>query len=347
MRKTLTVAFLTALMLLTPFTTAQLFANAMNQPATYTNTLTKTVTIEGKTLQVGGTATVTDYHNGTKQVQLSIDIEGPLSKNVQRMRVNLTKTVDDTPTSDDDNTKTETQTMSEPYEGPLRKQLIDGVLFVLAPGNYSIYVKYNHPDNYETYYPMEWNRHYDIQGVQMIHTHLSKIEVTDWINQQISDEQLWNNIITGTAVMAGLFGAFAAFFENPILGIMAIISAIASLFSWLLQVLGITNKSKWIIDTVQAEQGDGWSWEWGFRTKSIVGWILEPPIFDIHSEEDLYLIMRYHRIEVLLWETKEFYQLWGKEFQNNASPAKYTVETWVCLHVPSGILGGAYYVLKP
>jgi hypothetical protein len=347
MRKTLTVAFLTALMLLTPFTTAQLFANAMNQPATYTNTLTKTVTIEGKTLQVGGTATVTDYHNGTKQVQLSIDIEGPLSKNVQRMRVNLTKTVDDTPTSDDDNAKTETQTMSEPYEGPLRKQLIDGVLFVLAPGNYSIYVKYNHPDNYETYYPMEWNRHYDIQGVQMIHTHLSKIEVTDWINQQISDEQLWNNIITGTAVMAGLFGAFAAFFENPILGIMAIISAIASLFSWLLQVLGITNKSKWIIDTVQAEQGDGWSWEWGFRTKSIVGWILEPPIFDIHSEEDLYLIMRYHRIEVLLWETKEFYQLWGKEFQNNASPAKYTVETWVCLHVPSGILGGAYYVLKP
>lgn len=345
MRKTLTATFLTAIMLLTPFTTAKIFANAMNQPATYTNTLTKTVTIEGKTLQVNGMAIVADYHNGTKQVQLSIDIQGQLSKNVQRIRVNLTKTVSDTFTSN--NAKTQTQITSEPYEGPLKKQLIDGVLFVLAPGNYSIYVKYNHPDNYETYYPMEWNRHYDIQGVQMIDTHLSKIEVTDWINQQISDEQLWNNIITGTAVMAGLFGAFAAFFENPILGIMAIISAIASLFSWLLQVLGITNKSQWIIDTVQAEQGDGWSWEWGFRTTSISGWILDPPIIDIRSEEDLYLIMQHHRIEVLLWETKEFYQLWGNELQNNASPATYTVETWMCLHVPSGTLGGAYYVLKP
>lgn len=342
MRKTLTVAFLSALMLLTPFTSAQLFANAINQPTIYTNTLTKTVAIEGRTLQVNGTATVIDYHNGTKQVRLSIEIQG-VSEKVQRLRVNLTKTVNDAQTLN--NAENQQTLTSEPYEGPLRKENIYGVWFVLPPGNYSIWIKYKHPDNYETYYPGELYRHYDILGEEgFVATHLSKTEVEDWINQEISDEQIWNNILTGAAVIAGVLGALAYFFENPVLAVMALVSAITALFQWLLEVLGITNKAQWIIQTVQAEPGDGWSYEYDFKTQSTYGWILEPPILDIWSEEDFCRIMQYHRIGVLLCETREFYHSWGSEFE---AGAKTTLTTEACVYeyVPSGILGGAYYVL--
>ena len=125
-----------------------------------------------------------------------------------------------------------------------------GFTFVAAPGSTKQWVKYDHPDNYYTYHPEEWNVEWE-----MCKYHAS----TGWKKaiHHYSQAQMGYAISTGDAGViaygtAALITEVIALVAVPPLQILALIlSAIAALngvMAWFLE------------NIVQAEQEDGWAY---------------------------------------------------------------------------------------
>jgi hypothetical protein len=120
-------------------------------------------------------------------------------------------------------------------------------------------------------------------------------------------------------------------------------AALGALLAWLLQQLGISNTSEWLKNVVQAEQGDGFRWSWGFHTTYLYAWIYDPsnigyiegdvnPSVLQHYSE---ILSQYHKIRMGFHEVREFYRTWGS--QRDASPENWNSELWYSIPVPAGI----------
>ncbi|MGB9778781.1 MAG: hypothetical protein ACPLW8_05195 [Candidatus Bathyarchaeales archaeon] len=143
---------------------------------------------------------------------------------------------------------------------PMPKYRWDEILFVKAPGNSTHWVKYDHPDNYDTYYRGEVNRDYYLSGNSKYHHHIAKWRV----EKAISDLDFWTLIGT-TANTIG--GAIAFLLAIPLVGkiVLIILALIAS-------VWGV---GRWFIQNViQTELGDGWAWTWGHGKWELFGRVL-------------------------------------------------------------------------
>jgi len=358
-KKELSTIFLSFLMVLTPFSNAYLFGNFMQQPKVFTQSFVKTVEVEGKRFELQCLGKVTEYANGTKLLEGSVTIEN-ISEHVPRIRVNLTKVV----------TSEELQAIKEVKQSPVKSSLPitsssdkyatlpmrqwDKIWFVLAPGNEYVWVKYDHDDNYIHYYPEMWNLPWVIApgelGNEKLHTHMAVSDVYDWYTGAKSEEEIMAKYVKGTQLGINIIGiALAALITlklgSSVLGIIldAVVAALVLLFNWLLEVLGISNKSQWIQNVVMAEQGDGFYWTWGFHTTGVDAWMIEPPIWYIGPglswdvyRRDLETLAQYHRIDVVMHETREFYRTWGS--QRDASPETLTTELWYELTLPAGVL---------
>ncbi len=350
--KELSAIFLIFLMLLTPFTNVHVFGNFMQQPKVFTQSFVKTVEIEGKKFELQGFSRVTQYSNGTKLVEVSITIEN-VSEHLPRLRINLTKII--TPEELQAITKVKQSpitsslpiTSSSDEYASLPRERWDNIVFVLAPGNEYVWVKYDHDDNYVHYYPEMWNHLWEIPigeyGNQKIHTHMAVSDVYDWYTETKSDEEIMEKYVKGTSLGIRIIGAVVAgyltYAVGGLLGILLAIiaSALAQIWAWLLELLGITNKAQWIQDVVQAEQGDGFFWTWGFHTTYLNGIIFRPPIIDIYSRSDIHRLLQHHRVGILFYQVREFYRTWGAN--RDSGSETYKVELWYKIWVPPGVFG--------
>ena len=136
-----------------------------------------------------------------------------------------------------------------------------GFTFVAWPGSTKQWVKYNHPDNYYTYHPEEWNLHWDKcvkrpcpgwWAKQVIH--YSQAEM----GSIISTKSLWLAMLGlagGIAAMgAALIGA-----SNPVTTPTGIALEILAGVLGLIGAIGVAVEFviEWVI---LAEQGDGWGY---------------------------------------------------------------------------------------
>jgi hypothetical protein len=347
--KSFDAIFLSFLMILTPLSNAFLVGNLIQQPKVFTQSFAKSIEVEGEEFNVEGFGKVTEYSNGTKLVELSATIEN-ISAILDKIRINLTKIVQPNEFSASSVYFTQSSPVQSYYTGPLQEYTWDGLYFVLAPGNSTIWVKYDHNNNYWRYYPLEWNRRWEMQGYEKLHTHMAVSDVYDWYTGAKSDEEIMAKYVKGTRLGINIIGiALAALitlkFGSSVLGIIldAVVAALVLLFNWLLEVLGISNKSQWIQNVVMAEQGDGFFWSWEFHTTGVDAWMIEPPIWYIGPglswdvyQRDLETLAQYHTIDVVMHETREFYRTWGS--QRDASPETLTTELWYELTLPAGVL---------
>jgi hypothetical protein len=355
--KDLSAIFLIFLMISTPFTHVYLFSNAIKQSKVSEQSFVKTVEVEGKKVDLKCFGKVTEYPNGTRLLEFSITIEN-VSKILPKIRMNCTKIIQLTEVQSLRTLSLSQQSLTTlgGYPGPLQTYPWDNIPFVKAPGNYSIYVKYDHDDTYNSHeeypdlYPGEPNHPWEIpigkHGNQKVHTHLSVDDMNAWIKGEMSNEEIMRKYSTLGGTVAGSFlgallgaGLVELLSLTGGLGVVvtAIGAALGAFIGWLLEQLGITNKAQWIIDVVQAEQGDGFWWSWGFHTKCVDGIIFEPPIWDICSYEAAMRFFQHHRIGILFYEVKEFYKTSG--FQRDASPEIWSSELWYEEWVNPGVFG--------
>jgi hypothetical protein len=310
-------------MILTPLSNAFLFGNIIQQPKVFTQSFAKSIEVEGRKFNLKGFGKLTEYANGTKLVELSVTIEN-ISEILQKIKINLTKILQPTEFSTS-SVYSQSSPVQSYYTGPLQEYTWDGLYFVLGPGNSTIWVKYDHNNNYWRYYPLEWNRMWDMEGYEKLHTHMAASDVYDWYTGTKSDEEIMKKYVGGTSLGIRIIGAgLAALLAYAVGGLWGvvigiIVGALAQLFAWLLELLGISNKAQWIQDVVKAEQGDGFFWSWGFRTTGRSIW-LEPG----------YRMWGSPYTQVWVHEIKEFQRTWGAH--RDESPEVYSIDLWYSLY---------------
>lgn len=137
----------------------------------------------------------------------------------------------------------------------------DGIKFVRAPGSSTTWVKYDHPDNYNTYYPNEINREYYLKGYSKTHNHVPRY---------LLEEAKAKTSFVGIAAL--LAGVIAALLAVPEL-VSKIVAAILGLIAAILSLVGFV--LYWFInDVIQTELGDGWIWTWGYGKWEFWGWVV-------------------------------------------------------------------------
>jgi hypothetical protein len=364
--KDASVLFLSFLMLLTPLANAYVFGNFMQQPKVFTQSFVKTVEVEGKKFELRCFGKVTQYSNGTELVEGSVTIEN-VSKHIPRLRVNLTKII----TPEELNLwkgETKINEKSSIYSKDsfasstitFTKETWDNLLFVVDSPQ--IWIKYKHDDNYETYHPGNFNEPWEFKphdvynDIQLynekVHTHISIADLNAAITGNMSLEEFERKYSTlGSSTVGAFIGALLGEELVAILsltgGLAAVVAGLAAalgaLLAWLLQQLGISNTSEWLKNIVQAEQGDGFRWSWGFHTTYLYAWIYDPsniayiegdvnPSVLQHYSE---ILSQYHKIRMGFYEVREFYRTWGS--QRDASPENWNSELWYSIPVPAGI----------
>jgi hypothetical protein len=143
----------------------------------------------------------------------------------------------------------------------LQKYWWDGILFVKAPGSDYFWVKYDHPDNIETYYPMAKNNPYTLNGASKQHNH---------IPQYILEDAKYKSTFASIAgllgpIIAGLL-AVPELVSKVVAGIIALVGAILALVGYII---------RWLIENIiQTELADGWVYTWGYGKLSIWGFVI-------------------------------------------------------------------------
>jgi len=140
------------------------------------------------------------------------------------------------------------------------KERWDNILFVLSPGPPETYIKYNHPDNYDTYHQGEINVDYELQGDERIHCHIAQ--------HRIEEDKAGVEL---GQIIAGLMGVLMGLLLIPEGVLSKVAAGVIALIIGILEVLG--EGIKWFLNNVvQTELGDGWSWMWGFGSWWIFKW---------------------------------------------------------------------------
>ncbi|MEM5834870.1 MAG: hypothetical protein QXQ69_03425 [Candidatus Aenigmatarchaeota archaeon] len=143
----------------------------------------------------------------------------------------------------------------------LPKYYWDSILFVRAPGSDYFWVKYDHPDNIETYYPLAKNKAYTLTGASKQHHHIPQYMLEDakYRSTFASIAGLLGPIIAGLLAIPELVSKVVA-------GIIALVGAILALVGYLI---------RWFIENIiQTELGDGWIYTWGYGKLTFFGWVI-------------------------------------------------------------------------
>jgi VIT1/CCC1 family predicted Fe2+/Mn2+ transporter len=257
-----------------------------------TESFTKTVEIEGKKCDLQCFGQVTTYANGTKTFRFSVTIQN-IAPMVPKLRMNFTKVVTSEELSYYKEGNKETQRLKSSSDetlittsDQLDEYRWDNIYSVAAPGNETIWIKYDHDNNYWRYWPMQFNLPWEIPigiyGNQKIHTHMAVSDVYDWKTGAKTDEEIAQKYMTlGSSVAGSFIGAFLGSAVVSFLSltggwaavVVAVCAAFGAFIAWLLAQLGISNKADWIENVVEAEQGDGFYWSWDFKTTAWSSWI--------------------------------------------------------------------------
>jgi len=301
-----------------------------------------TIEVDSYRFELNCLAEITYHLNGERTAKVSVSIEN-VTKEIQKIRVNLTKTVSGE-TLSSKVSSAQNAPLQASYSGPLIEYKWDGLYALLAPGNYTDWVKYDHDNNYFRYYPKEWNRNWEMEGTEKLHIQLSAPDTDAWLKEEISNADVWSRLARiGSAFAGGLLGGLiAATLKEPMslkIALAGICAALGAALDWILELLGLKDsKPQWIQNTVMAAHGEGHAYAWGFNTIYASAFMANPLLgLSIRGPNDMHLILQHHRVLLLMWETTEFFQNWGAE---RGSPGdRYTVEKWYSTLVNPGIFG--------
>lgn len=125
----------------------------------------------------------------------------------------------------------------------------DNILFLRSPGPNDLWIKYDHPDVYESY-NIGVNEAKSLKGNQKIHIHIPRYQ----IENAKSNNDLY-------ALLASVVQFILALLAVPAVGWIA--AAIAAV---IVAVLFLINRAIYyfLVDVLQDERGGGWMWAWGF-----------------------------------------------------------------------------------
>jgi len=143
------------------------------------------------------------------------------------------------------------------YDGPLQKYVWDSRVFVKAPGNQSCRIKYDYPDNRETYYPPdETNRFYILpdQDYPCPSTTTLIIHIDESTLQNI---EMGNEILNDLLSICLAGAALGAVLPEPV--ISKVSAAALAIAAFILQVWKFVVES-YIKDVVETERDDGWAY---------------------------------------------------------------------------------------
>ncbi|MEM3588136.1 MAG: hypothetical protein QXO71_12560, partial [Candidatus Jordarchaeaceae archaeon] len=133
----------------------------------------------------------------------------------------------------------------------------DNILFLKSPGPANLWIKYDHPDVYDTYNIGVNERKYLI-GNQKEHIHISR--------SAIETAKANNDLYT---LLAGVVQFILTLLALPSVGIIA-----AAIGAVIVAVLFLINRAVYYFlnDILQDEQGGGWMWAWDFGSWWLFRW---------------------------------------------------------------------------
>jgi len=291
------------------------------------------VEIEGKRYELQCFGQITTYANGTKLLKFSVIIQN-IAPMIPKLRMNFTKIVTPEELSYYKEGNKENQRLKSRSEetfvttfSRLPEYKWDKIYFVQAPGNETIWVKYDHNNNYERYWPMQFNLPWEIPigmyGNQKIHTHMSIADLYDWKTGAKSRDEIikkyltlggsatgsFTGVLLGKAlvILFGLTGGLAAI-------VSALAAAIGAIIGWFISQLGVS-EAEFVENVVEAERGDGFYWSWDFKTTRVDKCVQSGCKMLDHPCTHLWM-----RI------IREFKRTWGAN--RDAEPGIYATEVW-------------------
>lgn len=144
---------------------------------------------------------------------------------------------------------------------PLPKKWHDDILWVLWPGNETVVIRRDHPDNWETYYPLMTNIWYTLKGTWNYYRHIPAYQINLWKQQ--------NDYYAVASAVGGIIIALLAIPElgsKVIAGVLAVYMAVLAAYNMAWEYY-----LDWYLST---ELGDGWTTcgKWAARWHSTVFW---------------------------------------------------------------------------
>jgi len=135
-----------------------------------------------ETKKVDRYTVIETYTNGTKvHFGMHIYINDSSCTDVW---ANFTAWLPENTTSEASQSSTSFQPLTE---GNLPTIRVDNLTFLQHASNSTCYTTYEHDDNYQVYYPLEWDYPYALQGTAYTHLHLAVDILNSWVNENISD----------------------------------------------------------------------------------------------------------------------------------------------------------------
>ncbi|MHA1290204.1 MAG: hypothetical protein ACTSPB_22715 [Candidatus Thorarchaeota archaeon] len=121
--------------------------------------------------------------------------------------------------------------------------------FMFVPGSSQQDVKYDHPDNYYTYHPEQWNQDWSQKIGRYAIIHASEYVVS----QTQSSANLWQAVLSMSIALISLYGLLAAAVAMAIkiLAVLLVFLFIYASMIWL-----------WVELVWKTEQGDAWSYSY-------------------------------------------------------------------------------------
>jgi hypothetical protein len=247
------------------------------------------------------------------------------------------------------------------------------MLYFLLGGDYNdtMYVSYDHDDNYNVYYPGAWNMNYSLPDADypqplavQNHVHLPEMLMTEWYDGAVDTATVEGYALglqsyligAGGAVGGGILGYLLASLglislsspTGALVGVIvgAIVGVIGAIITYWQQMQGYSSTAQWVRDVVTEQcTGDGWTWIWGDKVVSSFASILNPPIGQLADpryspdvyENQMYELHEFHRVTVGFDNTIRFQQSWGAD---RNQPQTFTVEASGQTQVNSGFFLG-------
>jgi hypothetical protein len=145
----------------------------------------------------------------------------------------------------------------------------DWMYFLGHANNGTHFTSYAHDNNYERYYPYEWDLIYNMLGAVCRHVHLSNSLVNSWIWGNITSAAVQvlafyagfclEELITMTLEQLGV--AVGEVLSAPLFVAISVLLTVADFIDMMAQVLGYVTTAMWVSDTVKEHfGGDGWMW---------------------------------------------------------------------------------------
>jgi len=298
----------------------------------------ESIKVLNETLPVKKHILVETFVNGSRKVTISVNISQKHQGICITMETMIPTTYESIRTARTVGTEVNTQNTGYTVQSSVYpwKDWWDGMLFVLQGNNGTHLASYPHDDTFDTYFPNQPFLSWVLQGLEKEHQKIGADIAAEWLSGAKSREEAIFLLLTMAGGSMSVLGGFLALFENPLAGLLAIAAGVSTIIAALLQLLGWPSWADYLENVaIDKMFGEIFIWTWGWKLFNLGAYITNPPIMNIHSYNDLYILLQHHRIEILLWGTLEYLQSWGAD---RDCPQKYSIYAWNARYVNPGVI---------